>query len=386
MVIFKSSVTQPTTGAWAASGVISTDLQRVGLLTRIDATVEITPSATLTGANQPDAMRKVVGNLRVIGSRQTYFTLPGDVLGQAGVLLSYVNKYDGHGIGHSDGAILAPVHTYQPMNFVLHCGGRPRDMYGRDNPFDITAFIPAETDGQLVAEWNTTANTVMDDTVTISSAVIRYTLHRILGTEQEMSEEIQRQGVVLPPGLDGNYDPTIRGMVPVWSAVNHANVGATTDYDAEQLDVPGNSWLKRIDILAQDATATRVLRAGDEANRFALIIPGSSQRVFEINGDALMCHLEYGTGLTINSGASEAGLTEKMGVDFNASAPQGVFIKDLRPYTITPSGKDYGLDLRGYGNTDVKLGLYIQVFAAGDDTLVIYERYQAHRDRLANVG
>ena len=49
----KMSISQTTSATWGADSTISTDLERTGLVTRIDFTVEVTPSASLDGAN-PD--------------------------------------------------------------------------------------------------------------------------------------------------------------------------------------------------------------------------------------------------------------------------------------------------------------------------------------------
>ena len=162
----KRSYTQTNTAAWAAdSAGIAVDIDRTGLITRIDATVEITPSLTLDGASQPDSIFRVIQNLRVVGGSHTYFTLPADDACMGGILLHNLNVYDGFGLGHRDGDIAAPGRTYVPMNFVLHAGSRPKDMFGRDNPYDLSAFIPANKEGQLRAEWVTSGNDVMDDSV-----------------------------------------------------------------------------------------------------------------------------------------------------------------------------------------------------------------------------
>ena len=373
MSIRKKTITQTPTGVWAADSVISTDLDEVGLITRMDCTVEITPSATLTGANQPDGLFRVLGNLKILGGSHQYINLPSIDGGQGGTLLHYLNKMDGHGIGHADGAVAAPVQATTQINFVIHPGSRPRDWYGRDDPFDLSAFIPAGPESQLRAEWTTFGNDVMDDSVSISSAVMRYTLHRVQGELDEIQQEMQAQGVNLPPGANG--------MVPAWSAIVHANAGTTSDFDAEQVEIVVGAYLKRIALLCQDATATRPLRAGDEVTRMAIKVPKTSEDLYNAFSDYLTSHMEYGTNLTANSGALESGGTEKMQPDFNAAAPQGVYVIDLRARAKSYDGglgRDYGLDLRREQNGTYKLGLYITARAAGDDSLVLFERYQTY--------
>ena len=79
MALEKRSLTQVSTAAWAASTTVSTDLERVGVVTRIQFTNEITPSATLTGATiSPDSGFRPVQNMRILGALKTYFTLPAE--------------------------------------------------------------------------------------------------------------------------------------------------------------------------------------------------------------------------------------------------------------------------------------------------------------------
>ena len=363
----KITTTQVASATWAADTTIQTNLERVGLITRIEFTVEITPSATLTGANQPDGIFRLPQNLRIQGGSHTYFTLPADDGCAGGTLLHYQNVLDGFGPGHYNGAIAAPQATYQPVNFVLHCGTRPKGAFGRDNPFDMSGFIPAGLESQLVADWTTSGNDVMDDAVTITSAVGRFTLHRVLGSPQELVAEMARQGVVLPDGA--------HGMAPAWSAVNHANGATTTDFDAEQIDIVVGGFLKRISAIFQDATATRTLRASDEIERWAIKVPRTSETLYEARTYLAASKMGLSTVITANSGAAESGGTEKMGADFNGHAAYGIDFIDMRERRSTALGREYGWDVRAAAVGDLKLGLYILTRAAGDDTLVIFERF-----------
>ena len=158
---------------------------------------------------------------------------------------------------------IRPQLTFTGVNFVLHAGSRPRDQFGRDNPFDLSAYIPADSESQLRIEWTTSGNDILDDSVTISSGVMRFILHRVIGTDAEIRAEMAKQGVVLPA------EPGVVGMVPAWSAVVHANAGTTTDFFAETEDVVVGAFLKRISLLCQDSTVDRTLRAQDEVTRIA---------------------------------------------------------------------------------------------------------------------
>ena len=364
MAARKITITQQASGTWAGDTTITTALERIGVITQIEMTCEVTPSATLTGANQPDGLFRPIQNMRIVGSQETYFNLPADDGCQGGVLLHYLNRADGFGLGHSDGAITAPSTTFQPINYVYHCGSRPRmpEHPTVENPFDLTALIPASREGQLNAEWTTSGSDVMDDTVTITSAVMRFTVHRMLGTDEEIKQEMAAQRVNMPPGA--------AAMLPAWSATRHVNVGTTTDFESEQVDVTVGAFLKRIVWITQDATATRTLRASDEVTRVALLYPKTSENLFQSFTHWMNLHNEYGSNLEVDDAAA----------DFQAHVAKGFYVLDWRSRAVGHEGykRDYGMDLRGVTNGDLKLGLFIGTFAAGDDTLIVFERYRTY--------
>lgn len=367
----KSSLSQTDSGTWAASTTVATDLERVGLVTRIDFTVEITPSATLKGANQTDGLFRVIQNMRVLGGSHTYMTLPSEAGGHPGTLWHYLMKVDGHGEGHTLGGITAPHRTFVPMNFVFHPGTRPRDLFGRDNPFDLSAFVPASQEAQLRCEWVTGPNSVLDDSVTISSAVLRITLHRVIGSKAEIAEEMKRQGVITPPGANG--------MVPAWSGRVLSPVATASDFSLEE-DIPLGAYLKRIGILAQDATATRPVRSSDELTQIALKLEETTERIFQVNTSQITAHLPQGTILELNEGIS---ITTIANTDFGGHAPHGVYPLDLRAHSQSALGRDYGLNLQGLQSGSVKLQMTLGTNASGDDLLILYERYMPYRGELA---
>lgn len=371
MALEKRSLTQVDNGVWAASTTISTDLQRVGVITEIEMTNEITPSATLTGATiSPDSGFRPVQNMRIVGALKTYFNLPADPGGQGGTLWHYMNKADGFGLGHLDGAVAAPARAYTPVTHTFHCGARPRDQWGRRNQFDLSAFIPAQMDGQLRAEWVTTPNTVLDDVVTLNSAVMRFTLHYVVGTHAEIQEEMARQGVMLPASKG---EGVITGMVPEWQSTVRVPTATAADYTHE-FDGPIGGFLARIGFLAQDATATRPLRAGDELTGIRLKLAG--QELITIFGDQLNNQLEYGSFVEADDAAA----------DFQAFVPRGIYLLNLRDRGHQPWNHDYGFDLRNYGAQSFKIGLTLTTNAAGDDILVAYERYVPITIPVAPLG
>lgn len=366
----KTTQRQPTSGTWAADSQIAVDLQRLGLITHIDALVEVTPSATLVGANQPDGLWRVIGNMRIAGAGGTYINLPAVDGGQAGVLLHYMGLHDGWGQGNTSGGVTAPDTTYHPVLFPIHMGSRPRDKFGRQNPYDLTAFIPANAESQLTATWTVYGNDVMDDVVTISSAVLRFNISRVMGDEAEVLEEMHRQEVHLPQ-VDG-----IRGMQPSWSSVVHANAGTTTDFDAETIDIVTGQWLKRIWMLNQDATGARPIRAADQVTEIAIQFPQTNEDLIVANFEALSIGRMTGES---NNEADDAAL------NFGGSAPKGIGFIDFREMAQSLSGYDYGVDLRGIQSGTAKLGLLIGARADGDDLLVLFERYSPYGGSLKSA-
>lgn len=374
MAVRKVEETQTETGTWAAdSGGISTDLIKNGAITRIKATAEVTPSGGgLAGANQPNGLFRVVQNLRIAGGSHTYFTLPADDAAMGGVLLHYLNQYDGFGLGHTDASVAAPSRTYSPVTFVYHCGSRPKDKYGRDNKFDLTAFIPSTLESRLTAVWVTSGNDVMDDTITISSAVMRYTVSTVLGAEADLLQEMAHQEVMTPPG--------VKAMIPAWTAEVFQHTATASDYSGER-NVPTGGWLKRIVIVEQDDTATRSVRAQDEVTGVAIKLAKDGSHLLRVFVDQMLASLPPGSVLEADDAA----------LDFGVHAPEGIFIIDLRPHVsyASPAGRDYGLDLTRYniGSGDVKLGLTITNYTAGDDSLIVYENYlpipDDHKHKIA---
>ena len=354
----KVSKTQTDTIAWSAdNGGVGADLERVGYITRIDVTAEITPSATLTGAGTvADGLWRVLRNIKIVGGSHTYVTLPNDDAAMGGTLLHYLSENDGHGRGHHDGIITAPHRTYVPITASLHFGSRLRTPFGVDNKFDMSGFIPAAEESQLRVEVQTSGNDVMDETVTITSGTYRFTIHRVVGTPDEVREEIARQGV--------------RNLVvPAWTAEVFAHTATRADY-TEERDLPTGGFLKRIAIAEQDATADRSLRTQDEATGFAIKLPDQNEEIVRLFADSLGARLLPGSNQVDSTAAA----------DFQGHAPIGIYLLDLRPYVW--SHPDLGLDLRGFKTGAAKLGMTITTYAAGDDSLILYERSLPYRGVL----
>lgn len=359
----KITDTQSNNGVWAADNAgISTALDRKGVMTEIRATVEVTPSATLGTADAGlDGLWRVIQNLRVEGGAGTYFTLPPGDTCPGGILLHYLNQRDGFGLGHSDGVIVAPSRTYTPISFVLHAGARPKDMYGRPNPHDLTAFIPASIEGQLNAVWVTSGNDVMEDTVTITSAVMRFTLSQVLGSEAEIRAEMAAQGVILPPGEGA--------MKPAWTAEDFIHAATGSDYSIDR-NLPTGGYMKRVMLVAINDTATRGVRAGDEVTGMAIKLGKDNTTLYRAFADQMMLELPGGSNLTATISTTPA--------EFGNHVPKGVLGIDIRGRlneAQDPWTKDYGLRMKGLSAGDVVLGLTLTTYTANDHSGILYERY-----------
>lgn len=359
----KVSNTQTATGTWAASSAgIAVDIERVGLITRIDATIELVPSATLGGANQPGGAFRAIQNLTIRGASKTYFDLPSEAGGFGGVLLHALNDRQGMGAGSTPTVITAPAQVFTPTNVVFHPGSRPMLRPDLDNPFDLSAFIPAGLEGQLNITWVTGANTALDDTVTLTSAVLRITNHRVMGSHDELVREMKRQGV-------------LAAMIPAWSVTLFGNTATATDF-GQEFDVPTGAYLRSIAIAEQDATATRPIMGGDQVIGIRVKLQDANENIVNVRQvGPLVCHMPPTNYAVADDGP-----------DNEAHARYGAYVLDLRPYTTeeNPLGQDYGLNLGPPMRTgQVKLGLFINTYAAGDDTGIIYDRLIPHVGPLA---
>lgn len=359
--------TQTAIGAWAASSTIRTSLERDMLITRITLNARITPSLTFAGAVVPGGLYRCMLNHRILAGGKTFFEGPSTGEGAAcGVLFHYLNNEDFGGMpGFPDQqSIAAPDRVFHPVTFVFHCGSRPR-LHGVDNPFDLTGCIPAYMVSDLVAEWVTGLNSTMDDGVTLDSGTARYSLHGVIGTHQEILQEMQRQGVMLPRDLPG-----ATGMMPSWVGEVFALDTTYSDYGYSR-NIPVGRYLKRLSILCQDATATRPLVANDEVT--GLKVSVKLQDVIKVEGEALAGTLRRGNLAVLND-AVELGA---------GGYPKGLLIADLRAY----GHPDYGLNFIAGEASQVggpKLSMTVTTNASGDDAHFLYEGYVPYYDRLGS--
>lgn len=328
-----------STGTWAASSDLTPiNLPREGLITEIGFSADIT-TAALTATAVADGMKRVIQNLKVQGDGgRTYLGLSGE---QAARLLNFLNECEFGCALQDDNMPEVGDTALGRFNWVFHPGSNPKD------PFDMSVVIPARALSTLQILLTTTANSVVDAAAAIASGTYRYWINEVLE-------------IPVPKGI----------MTPLGSTLVKPHSANFSDYSWD-IDVPGGAWLRRIIVLVQDDTATVPDRADDELTGLKLKLPRKAMDQIElpITDLKLMTAKRYGlSGYSMN--AALGAVTTRPGWEVDKVIPQGLFILDLRDY-FHPI---YGANLTNYQTGDVKLGLTIENYAAGDDTLIYWDQ------------
>ncbi|MEN8615208.1 hypothetical protein ABFB09_08035 [Dehalogenimonas sp. THU2] len=318
---------------WAASSDLSAlSLPREGLITEIKIQANLTMSAALT-AVQPDGLFRVIQNLKIEGDGgRAYLGMSGEQMGR---LLALWTLYD-----FGTPMINLQSGTNGIVTFVFHPGSNPAD------PFDMSAVIPARALSEFLVKLTTTANSVVDDTITLDSGSFRYEVNHILGVP-----------------ITGDL------MTPIGSSMTKTHTANKSDF-SEEIDVPTGNWLRRIFMLVQDETATRPVRKNDEVTGIKLSIPGTGQTIFEQTWE----------GLKVSSFQGKiAGYPFQVAdtITGHMNLPDGLAVIDLRKFRGRGFHPVYGMDLRQTQQGRVKLGLTIENYAAGDDTIIYWDQLQA---------
>ena len=326
----KSCRTLVDSFAWASAVDLQIDLPKDALITQIDFRAVMTMSAALT-AVQPDGLRRIVQNFKIESGGQSFLGMSGEQMGR---LWSLMNTYD-HG-----GANLITLQdgSAESITFRFHPGSNPND------PYDMSAVIPAQDLGELKATWSTTTNAVVDDTITISSGLMYATVWSVAGVNRAPGGKT--------PGLH----------VPISSTLSYAHSANFSDLSKE-LEIPTGSYLRRIVMLVQDETATRPIRKDDEVTRAGIYLGRESRRLIDADFEALKADS------AARYGVSSVAFQLADVVTGHANIPDGFAIIDFRPY----GHPLYGLDLRGYNKEDIKLLLTVANYTSGDDTIVWYD-------------
>lgn len=346
--MFKNSKRIIDTGTWAASSDLAAiDLPREGLVTEI--LVRATLTATLTATAEDDCTKRAFEGLRVQGDgSRTFIGLSGG--DQMSRVLNFMNVCDfGCEFVAPSGAAATTVDvgsTAFEQDFIFHCGSNPAD------PFDLSAAIPARALSVFQLLLSTTAAAVTDAAGNITAGTYRYQINQVLD-------------VPVPRGL----------MCPLGSTYSWANDANYSNYGYE-IDVPAGSWLRRIVMLAQDATATAPIRKNDEITGVKLYLPkGANKEVGSWLWENLIAETAKVyrlAGFSQNEAALGAIATTRPGFNRVPFMPYGLAIIDLRKY-FHPL---YGMNLTGYQTGDVKLGLTVENRAAGDDTIIYWDQLQ----------
>mgnify|MGYP001604108786 CR=1 FL=1 len=342
-----------TSSTWAASSdLAAVDLPRDGLITEVTIRANIT--ATLTATAVDDWLRRVIQNIKIEGDGgRAYLGMSGDQMSR---LLSLWGEVLGLGPTlHSNGggiALAAPdvgSASFRSL-FKFHPGSNPRD------PFDLTAAIPARALSMLQTKLTTTANSVCDANGTISAGTFNYEVCEVLG-------------LPVPQGL----------MTPVGSTLAYAHTANYSDFSYD-IDIPAGAFLRSIIMLIQDDTATVSRRKDDEVTGVKIKRPKTGdyileQTIYELK-QAMMAR--YGIrAMSHDVGPIGAIATTRPAPGAAlAVVPAGFVIIDLRAFAAPENGISplYGLDLRPFQTGDFKLGLTIENYASGDDTIIYWDQ------------
>lgn len=337
----RTTKTVVDSGTWAASSDVTIDLPNSGAITRIDLEVSLTVTGVLAAdTNTEYCQWKPIQSLTIESGGRTFLGMRGEQMGR---MLHFLNRRDFPGQIFN----LAMGTNTVFANYTIHFGSFPRNpMTLVDDPFDLSAFIPAKNETNLKLIWGTTqAADVADTAIDISAGTMRATVHEVLGL------------------------PSMAGIHPASSTESFPTLGSANT--EKQFDVPGGKFLRRIAILCQDATAIASggpLLANDIIDKITLYLPKESQKLIDVRYDTLLLH----GGIPDVPPQTAAGAVTKP----NDLVVDGFVVLDLRPYAADPV---YGLDLTDYQTGDVKLELDIPSGTSGDDIIIWYDCVQRSR-------
>jgi hypothetical protein len=312
----------------ASADLTAIKLPREGLVTEIGVRFACTMNgSTLAAAVQPDGLRRGIQNLKIEGDGgKAFLGLSGE---QAARILALWNLYDHRA---SFNTLLDAITEH--FTWIFHPGSNPLD------PFDMSAAIPASALSTFQSLLTCPAAAVVDDTQTISSGYYYYWVHEVLD-------------VKTPAGL----------MVPQGSTLTYAHDSNYSDFSKE-IDIPAGAFLRRIFILVQDETGTRPVRADDEVTGVRVSMARTGQNMMSARWEDLKADNAARFGVLGAQFQVADSATGHMGI------PDGFAVIDFRKY----ADPIYGLDLRGYQTGDLKLGLTIENYTSGDDTLIYFDQ------------
>lgn len=331
---------------YSAGNDVQIDLPTDGMITRIEAELYLTASGAAAAALSTVGLWRAIQNLKIQGGGgKSYFGMTGT---QMGILLHYLNLVDFPGTCWRE-----IVATSQYVAWRLHFGSRPRDIWGRDNPFDLTAAIPAVDETNLKFTWTCCASDdTIDDTLTVSSGTMRVTVYE-----------------VLPPGR-GQYPPNWTRMIPVSSSESY-DPGATKSDLSGERDVPTGNYVRRIAIMALDATAgssNGPLLKDDQMTEVGLKLVKENRRLIEVRAKQLELQNPILDGMQVIDTPNTMSPHNPTG---------GLYLLDLRQYDHA----DYGLDCTRMTTGDVKLGMTIGAYSSAEKEHIWYDQIQRYGGR-----
>ena len=338
----KSVVDQIT---WAASSDKQIELPNEGAITRIVLTAEFTVTAVLAASTNTQLCQyKPFENIKIEGGGgKNYFSMNYQQMGR---MLHLLNRYDFRGLAPHPAVGTNTVYS----SLIMHFGSLPI-LNGRDNPFDLTAFIPARDEPNLRLTITTTqAADICDTAIDITAGTIKATVYQVVGK------------------------PSMSGMVPISSTQQFDTLGAAQSDLSKQFDVPTGSHLRRIVIMTQEATAITSggpLLANDIVSKIGLLLPKTSQRLIEVDDEALaaVCGV-LADGYDVGSAAD---CNKVEGYQF-----PGFYVIDGKQFG---NSKLYGLDLTNFQTGDAKLAFTIPSGTTGDDIIIWYDTVQPYNGR-----
>jgi len=326
------------------------DLPRDGLITEITIRAHVT--ATLTAAAYDDWFRRIIQNIKFEGDGgRAYLGMSGT---QMSCVLSLWNEITAHAptlVSNGAGIALAAPDvasaTFDSI-FKFHPGCNKSD------PFDTSVVIPAAFLSMLQAKLTTTSNAVVDAAGLITAATFNYEVAVVQGSTAELK--------------------ALAVMSPVGSTLVYTHTADYSDFSYD-IDVPAGAWLRSIIARITDDTGALVgRRKNDEVTGMKLKKPKSGDFVFESNIAELQHTMaqRFGCpGVCGDVGPIGAIATIRPAPAAVLSMlPSGFVVIDLRMF----GHPLYGLDLRGYQTGDLKLGLTIANYAAGDATTLYWDQ------------
>lgn len=318
------------------------DLPTEGIITRIDLDVSTTPSAQMDNACSTQAIWRIVNTLKIQGGKgRRYFDMSGAADAGMGILLHYINLVD---YPNTTWRTLCPASAVaMEFGLRLHFGSKPRDEYGRDNPFDLTAGIPAGDEPSLKLIWGCPANTVIDTTTTVGTTYMYATIHYVLGAS------------------------TANLMIPISSTEGYVPGATKADLSGE-VNIPTGSFLRRVAVMCQDHqdySAAGPLLMTDQVTELGIRLAKDNRRLIEVRAKTNELAQPVYDGFQVADTPNT----------LYAYTVGGLYLLDLRAH----GDPNYGMDLRGLQTGAVKLATTIGAYTSGDVEYCWFDQVQPYR-------